>query len=715
VLAEFDAEAAGVGVAPPYWDAQGTGMTNTGAFLLQDFTKDDPETTYGSYSFGSLEISELLKWRSGEYGIEFRVRPLTDMPNLGNSHHANLLMAWGDEKHSYNASIDRDADDAGPGSHGAIRCGQNDMLDMVTGINWSQPHTIFIGYRGAVDEFDLYLDGKLSKTVAAATIARGHEPAFEGRILFGDTTTGQPAPYSIDLAAEWYFIRLHDTADPAKAEQERTSAQANTSASSADRTGTPLPAFSSLSPAQQIAIRNALAPPPLPQRRNPYSTPMYYQMWGGPSQADVFQRACPDETVRSDLMEALIRDWAEIGMTKLHFYLYPTGSGTAKRDYRIDDHMRTGILEFVRLCDKYGVKIGLRVDPPYSLEDSKNLAEDADPTGNFWAAHPDNPKNEIKEFCGWLTEVVGLMRGKLEYLIIGDEINWEERKDGRGWNQDVYLRFFIPCAAAAHKGDPNVKVSMYAVGSGSWKEVVGLIKAGYTKYGDAVAINHFDYRLLKGFKDDLQKLSPDKKLLLLSNGVGYISSETSNRYPPKDPYPRHNDADQAAMIARTMYTWWDVDADVAPYYVCMRDLIYKGKSSPRWYGFFGFMDLVIDAAERATVQRYPGWHAYQTIAQTFHDREAFKDAAFKVKSTSRSTVYIKAHEQPGKELLVILWGRGGTTNVRIDSNRYGYPVHVNLLNHRQWADVAATQQDGAVTLWDVPVGLAPTIIRLVAP
>src|SRR5204862_6406180 len=173
--------------------------------------------------------------------------------------------------------------------------------------------------------------------------------------------------------------------------------------------------------------------------------------------------------------------------------------------------------------------------------------------------------------------------------------------------------------------------------------------------GDAVAINHYDYKVIQRLKEDLKKYSPDKKLLFLSNGVGYIACDTVERNPPKDGYRRYNDLNQAAMIARTMYTWWDVDTDVAPYYICMRTIVYRGKRTPQWYGFFGFMDLIIDDQDQATIQHYPGWYAYQTVAQVFHDRDAFSQPDFAVESEPADE-YLRAHERKGKELLVVCWG-----------------------------------------------------------
>jgi hypothetical protein len=458
----------------------------------------------------------------------------------------------------------------------------------------------------------------------------------------------------------------------------------------------PAPAFSDLSPEKQERIRKSLAPPPLIKRRNPYSTPMYYPMWGSGS---------PDGKPHPEWQDVLIKDWADLGLTRLHFYAYPQ-DGT-NRSYTLTSNERAGIRNYLLSCDKNGLKNGLRVDLPCEIDNSKGR-----PVPNYWIAHPDNPQNELIPYFAWLAEVATVMKGRLEYLILGDELEWK-LGDPKGWNADSYLRFFNRAAEVIHKVDPSVKVSMYAATPSRWREVIGLINAGYTEHGDGVAINHYDYKVIKRLKDELNQYSPNKKLLFLSNGVGYIACDTSERNPPKDGYKRYNDLDQAAMIARTMYTWWNADTDVAPYYICMRNIVYHGKVSPCWYGFFGFMDLIIDEHDHATIKHYPGWHAFRTIAQVFHDRDGFKEPQFAVESTDFSADFVQAHERKGKELLIICWGKC-KTNLRIESKEYAYPVQIDWLDYEKWRDIPAIVESNAITLTEVPLRLAPTIIRLVA-
>ena len=212
VLVGFDAAAAGTGVTPSDvgWSQFGSPMTNNGTFLLQDNTGDDPATSSGEYLSPSAPAGT-MQLTSGEYGVEFRVRPLSDVPFLGASHFANLYLTWSDDAFNYNVTIDKDTDDGGAGTTGGIKYGQNSMSDAVTGIDWSVPHTIYIGYTGTnpFGSFDFYVDGVFAANVSAGSIARTGSFAQDA-VDFGDGTTGQ----GIDVAAEWYFVNIHDSATP---------------------------------------------------------------------------------------------------------------------------------------------------------------------------------------------------------------------------------------------------------------------------------------------------------------------------------------------------------------------------------------------------------------------------------------------------------------------------------------------------------------------
>jgi hypothetical protein len=215
IVVEYDAVAAGAGNEPqdvvPPWTKYGVGnMVNNGTYLLQDWTADDPTTQSGEYD--SPAVPGLMARNVNDYSVEFRVRPLTDMPFLGSSHFANCKIGWKESSASslrYNISIDLDEDDTGPLTTGALRYGDNSLAPVITGIDWSVPHTVAVAYRASADDFEFYFDGVYAATLAPGTFGRIGGGMVDG-IRFGDGTTGQ----GLDVAAEWYFARIYDVAVP---------------------------------------------------------------------------------------------------------------------------------------------------------------------------------------------------------------------------------------------------------------------------------------------------------------------------------------------------------------------------------------------------------------------------------------------------------------------------------------------------------------------
>jgi len=212
-LVSFDAAEAGAGATPnesSNWSFNGNGaaMTNNGIFLLQDNTSAPHEDQFGNY-MSSVVPNEKMTRHTGDYAIEFKVRPLTDMPNSGNSHNANLEVVWSDDTASYNISIDKDTDDAGTGTTGRLTFGFNDLSEAIVDIDWSVAHAVAITYEGQTDSFDVHLDGIHKATFLAAEMARPDIfPFSQFGVAFGDFTVNQ----NIDVAAEWYYVRILDTA-----------------------------------------------------------------------------------------------------------------------------------------------------------------------------------------------------------------------------------------------------------------------------------------------------------------------------------------------------------------------------------------------------------------------------------------------------------------------------------------------------------------------
>ncbi len=206
VLVEYDAATENPdrpNEVTPAWTKFGTDMTHSGTYLLQDNTANDPTQDSGEYLSPSAPSGTMVNG-SGQYVVSFRVRPLTDMPDLGGGQWNNSRILWEDNLFSYDVEIDLDTDDGGGGTTGAIRYGQNSLTPTITGIDWSTPHTVMVHYRGSSDVFDFYLDGSLQSTVVGGSIARPNFGGFAlNRLDFGDGTTA-----GTDVALEWYNVAL---------------------------------------------------------------------------------------------------------------------------------------------------------------------------------------------------------------------------------------------------------------------------------------------------------------------------------------------------------------------------------------------------------------------------------------------------------------------------------------------------------------------------
>ncbi len=218
------------------------------------------------------------------------------------------------------------------------------------------------------------------------------------------------------------------------------------------------------------------------------------------------------------------------------------------------------------------------------------------------------------------------------------------------------------------------------------------------------------------FFEDARRLAP--KLKFLSNGVGYTSNALAvPRYPENDPYYDWPTEEQhAETIAKNMFAWWDLGASTAPYYVSLRNWVIRGRVHPRWFGFFGFEDYVVDDYDNLTVKRYPGWYAFQTVAHTFYNRDEFVAPGFAVTATEPPAM-LRAYTHKvdgGEELLLMLWHdeKALDTTINIASRDYRHPVRVALFNHADWSDVAHEISDKGVS-FKLKAGPAPAIIRLV--
>ncbi len=478
------------------------------------------------------------------------------------------------------------------------------------------------------------------------------------------------------------------------------------------------PRFDELDAATQQRIRQLCAPPALAERRGPYSTPMYYLMHQGYAYEGGWdedpQARCYDQLKgtrgkhwgdwqldrnRPDWQEAMVRNWAELGLNSTHLNVYPPDGQLV-----VDPQWAQALEDFLELSQRYGLAVGVRLD---AIDETK-----------LWTVHPHNLQSQRTAYLAWVTQVARLLKGRTAYYVLGDELTLKQPNSDlpeQAWTPPMYLAYFTQVSDAIKRQDPQAKVSMFAASSGEWFNVKWLLEHGYGEVGDALAINHFDYHTVRSFFADRDRLAPN--LSLLASGVGYVSNGAVNeRYPEGDRYePLPTEEAQAARIAQTMFTWWDLGAGAAPYYLSLRNWQLEGRLYPRWFGFLGFEDFVV-TKDVLSVRRYPAWYAYQTITHTFYNRAELRQPEFNIEADAKLST-LRSFERPlddGSELLLMLWNEGPPvrTKLTLATDEYRYPVQVSLKDYRSWKSLPSEIVSSQTTL-SLDVTDEPQIIRLV--
>ncbi len=466
---------------------------------------------------------------------------------------------------------------------------------------------------------------------------------------------------------------------------------------------------------RQRDIEMRCAAPPLARRDNPYSTPMYYLLAKG--YGDGIRGELTLDRNRPDWQEDLLADWAELGMTSTLFLTTPT-------EWE-DPHRVQAIHDLFRIAADHGIKVAVRI-----AGDEKFPGIE----GSGWNLHPSNPDNRIAEYAVWCGRVSAALKGRVDHYIIGDEVNansWEEPTGDGGtrryvsapeahrWTPQVYTDVFSRLSRALRGPDPAAKVSMFGMGDLDWAYVEQLLSLGYADHAAGVAANFGGVSIEDMIRFSRQVRAQQPTFGIYSNGVGYFAAKDTTYFPTNPAGTLYSDEDQAIRIARIMFQAFAADWDSAPYYIAVRQWVLSdGTRAPHWYGYFGFQDLHIDAHDNLTVKRYPGWYAYQTIAQVFHSRKATRPAPFDMKlSTPAENATCLVHDE--RECLIVLWNEHGQpakpTTVTLSTQRYRYPVRIALFNHRQTLSLPYTLDgEQTLTIPDLPVGAAPVIVRLVA-
>jgi len=199
----------------PAWTARGSGsdpafVSDQGDYLLQHWYEPaNPlhEGNYGSWMSPDVPGFSMTKG-AGQYGIEFKIKPIGDLRSSGANYAApNLMLSWVDDVDWYLISIDRDSDDGGPGTLGRITRGRFTMITLIDNIDWSVPHVIGIAYHGDLDQLDFFLDGVYQVSTSTDDVRNDAAPSGYDDIFFGDCTTGD-----YDADAQWYYVRLYSAA-----------------------------------------------------------------------------------------------------------------------------------------------------------------------------------------------------------------------------------------------------------------------------------------------------------------------------------------------------------------------------------------------------------------------------------------------------------------------------------------------------------------------
>jgi len=185
----------------------------------------------------------------------------------------------------------------------------------------------------------------------------------------------------------------------------------------------------------------------------------------------------------------------------------------------------------------------------------------------------------------------------------------------------------------------------------------------------------------------------------------------------------HDDR-QAAIVAHTMFTLWDLGWDSAPYY------LYVFSRTADTNQDFGLLSLPT-ATQPGTVS--DAWRAYQTIAQTFYNHRELTTPPFtirlrqseKVRVDDSTTLrlappdpFIRAWIRGDQQLLIYLVHpnsrepRTGRWDILLKTDRWGCPQEIPLLDYRGRREQHYHEEQAHLVITDVEVGLQPRILTL---
>lgn len=181
---------------------------------------------------------------------------------------------------------------------------------------------------------------------------------------------------------------------------------------------------------------------------------------------------------------------------------------------------------------------------------------------------------------------------------------------------------------------------------------------------------------------------------------------------------------QAARVAQSMFTLWDVGWDNAPYYLYRFSLTADTRQD------FG---LVRFPSEDKPAVFSDAWYAFRTIAQTFYDRERLEQPDFAIRlepalvlETDGGTriglappcPVLRAFVRNDRQLLIYLaytdlrYPLQGRWDLVLDSPAWGGPQQIPLHDYRERVDMRSDYDGERLVIENVAVGVQPTIVTL---
>lgn len=210
---DYNPVTAGAGNEPqdvlPAWSADASGYwSNNGSYLDQNVPAG------ASSSYTSPKVAGTMVKGVTDYTVEFRVRPVSDVGSTASTDwYARDLVIWTDDAYQYNVIIDKYS--TGNSGTGELRYGSGSYSEnlptLVSGIDWSTPHTIAASYTGSTGKFNIFVDGVLKTTIADSALqgAAASWAPWQDAVTIGSPTTAGAVVHN-----EWYSIKVDNTALP---------------------------------------------------------------------------------------------------------------------------------------------------------------------------------------------------------------------------------------------------------------------------------------------------------------------------------------------------------------------------------------------------------------------------------------------------------------------------------------------------------------------